>query len=159
MPFGVVVRRGPTGIQYSPPLQIDCSFAEQLGGIETIIQQEAEALLGAPIVRIRTLGSYVCRGKIGSPRGGKELSEHASGNAVDVAAFQTKKSWRWITVAKHYPLQGEDTPEAQFLARVQQRLRRESVLTRVIGPNFNAFHRDHFHLDRGRPWWLEARSQ
>src|SRR4030095_16331856 len=40
MPRGVVLRQGPTGVRYSPPIQIDCSFALRLGEIERAIQEE-----------------------------------------------------------------------------------------------------------------------
>ena len=43
----------------------------------------ARQILGSPLVRIETMGSYACRNVAGTNR----LSGHASANAVDVAGF------------------------------------------------------------------------
>lgn len=151
MPHGVMLTRGPTGITYAPPLVVDCSLAQALPGIERIVQEEAQRWLGAPIQKISTLGSYSCR----SVRGWKErLSQHALGNAMDLAGFQPERG-RAAVVARHYARGGAEatTPEGRFLAAVSGRLWSEVDITRVLGPDWDASHRDHFHLDRGLRWW------
>jgi len=153
VPRGVVVTRGPTGITYSPPLHIDCSLALRLPDIERVIQEEANAGLGSPIVRAGTLGSYACRGVIGRLRGWTGgISEHSFGNAFDLTRFDAKNGKRAAVLKSMRPGEAPTSPEGVFLARVAWRVRRE-VGVRVLGPNFDASHRDHLHIDAGSPWW------
>jgi hypothetical protein len=154
IPHPVVVTRGPTGIRYGGPLFVDCSFALELPRIEAIVQEEAMRTFQAPVTNIATLGSYSCRKK----RGKNEVSEHAVGNAIDLAAFGVRKRGTAASVARHYGLRKGDelTLEALFLERVEERLRDDTNLSRVLGPRWDAAHRDHFHLDRGRPGWWKA---
>ncbi|WP_437288842.1 extensin-like domain-containing protein [Sorangium sp. So ce406] len=155
IPRGVLLTRGPTGIVYSPPLQIDCSLALRLVDIERVIQEEAEAHLGSPITRVSTLGSYACREVVGRMRKWSEgLSEHSFGNAFDIARF-TPKRGRAISVLRDYVLYGNDpsTREGHFLRSVTRRLRADGAASRVLGPDFDASHRDHLHVDCGTPRW------
>jgi hypothetical protein len=151
-PHGVVVSRGPTGITYAPPLVIDCSLAAELPAIEARIQASAEAHLGSPIRSVTTLGSYNCRPVRGGLR--EHLSEHAVGNAIDLAGFVPRRG-RAVSVVRDYrPL--EDVPstvQGTFLRAVYRSLREERGLSHVIGPETRLDHRDHLHLDRGEPWW------
>jgi hypothetical protein len=152
MPHGVMVSEGPTGIRYSPPLVIDCSLAATLPKVEAILQEEAGRHLAGPITKVSNLGTYTCR----SVRGwAQRISQHALGNAMDFSAFQPKKG-RAVTVMRDYVRGGEatDKPEQVFLRAVYRRLWSESGLTRVLGPDWDAAHRDHLHLDRGRRGWL-----
>ncbi|MBI2392646.1 MAG: extensin family protein [Deltaproteobacteria bacterium] len=152
MPQGVTVTRGPAGITWSPALEIDCTLAAELPKIEAIVQEEARALLGGEIKRIETLGAYACRtskGPLTTAYGGKGvLSEHAFGLAIDLKAFVPKKG-KAVTIAKDW---GKDTKAGEFLANVRYRLRKETAITHVITPDYNAAHRDHLHVDRGLPW-------
>ncbi|UQA62701.1 extensin family protein [Polyangium aurulentum] len=151
IPHGVMVSHGPTGIRYSPPLVVDCSLAATLPKVEAILQEEAERHLGAPIARVGNLGTYSCR----SVRGwAQRISQHALGNAMDFSTFHPKRG-RAVTVMRDYVRGGEDTekPEERFLRAIYRRLWSESGLTRVLGPDWDAAHRDHLHLDRGRRGW------
>jgi hypothetical protein len=151
IPHGVLVDRGPTGVKYVPPLQIDCSLATELPAIERAIQQQAERELGEPIAKITTFGTYSCRGKRGGVNG--NLSEHAVGNAIDFGGFATRRG-RPINVKRDYrPF--EDPPHAQsrFLQGVFEALHGQGGLTHVIGPETRADHQDHIHVDRGASWW------
>jgi hypothetical protein len=153
VPRGVVVTRGPSGIVYSPPLHIDCSLALKLVDIESVLQEEAQAHLGGPVVRAATLGSYACRGVIGRLRGWTGgISEHSFGNAFDVARVDTKNGKRASVMRSLRPGEAPTTPEGVFLARAARRIRREAGV-RVLGPDFDASHRDHLHIDAGSPWW------
>ena len=151
IPHGVLVDKGPTGIKYTPPLQIDCSFAAELPAIELAIQKQAERELGQPIAKITTFGTYSCRSKRGGVNG--NLSEHAVGNAIDIGGFAPRRG-RPITVKRDY-LPFEEPPHAQsrFLRGVFQALRGEEGFTHVIGPETRADHQDHIHVDRGSSWW------
>ncbi len=160
MPHGVIVTRGPTGIVYSPPLALDCSFAVDVAPMEAIFQDEARRVLGASIRRIDDFGGYACVTHAGpyTTRYATKpaISEHSFGVAYDLHSFTTDGG-RTIAVERDYEI---DTPEprrpaGRFLLDVATRLRSETRLTHVLTPDFNADHRNHFHLDRGLPfgWW------
>lgn len=151
IPHGVLVFRGPTGIFYDPPIAVDCTMARALVTVETIVQEEAERTLQTKIARMGNLGGYACRPR--NSRRGASLSAHAFGSALDVSSFHPVKGTPAI-IARDYA----DSPRSsakqddrrRFLRGVYTRLRqREADLTYVVGPDFNARHRDHFHLDRG----------
>jgi hypothetical protein len=151
IPHGVILTKGPTGITYAGPLMIDCSLALALPAVEKVIQEEAVKHLGEPITRITTLGSYSCR----SVRGWRErISQHALGNAMDMAAFSTKGGAK-ASVMRDYEVgvEAPSTPRGRFLRAIYGRLWSEGGVTRVLGPEWDAAHRDHFHLDRGLRFW------
>ncbi len=151
IPNGVIVWRGPTGITYSPPINVDCSMARALESFERIVQEEAETHLRSRITKIGDLGGFACRPR--NSRKQSSLSAHAFGSAVDVASFQPAKGPPAVIV-RDYAEASRTSPAREqrraFLLSVYSRLRnREADLTYVVGPDFNASHRDHFHLDRG----------
>ncbi|MEZ4409560.1 MAG: extensin family protein [Polyangiales bacterium] len=148
IPHPVIVTRGPTGMRWEG-VRVDCSFALTLPAVERVIQEEAHARLHTAVRAVGTLGSYNCR----PVRGGVTLSEHALGNAVDVARFTLARG-RAVSVARDYP-SGVREPDARggFLLAVQSRLREEAGFSRLRGPDTDALHRDHFHLDRAPSWW------
>lgn len=151
IPHGVIVMKGPTGIVYDPPIMVDCTMARALSSIEKIVQEEAETNLHSKIARIANLGAFACRPR--NYRKGASLSAHAFGSAVDIAAFHPVKGTPAI-VLRDYPDNPRPHAAAQddrrrFLRAVFQRFRREGDLTYAVGPDFNAIHHNHFHLDRG----------
>jgi hypothetical protein len=145
IPHGVTIARGPTGAVYQPPLTITCSLARLLPELERVLQDEARAQLATRVVRVQTFGSYSCR----EMRGWRStMSEHAFGNAIDIAAFATADG-RTITVERDFRRAG---PAGGFLHRLQDRLRAETLLSYVLGPDHDAAHHNHFHVDRGVRW-------
>lgn len=102
----------------------------------------ARQYLGSDVVRIETFGTYNCR-NVNGARSGK-LSEHAYGNAVDVAAFILKDGRR-VSVLNGWTGKAN---ERAFLRRLH-----ESACKRfgtVLGPNYNSAHANHFHFDMGK---------
>jgi hypothetical protein len=104
------------------------------------VDRAARQLLGSPIARIETMGSYACRNVAGSGR----RSAHATADAIDIAAFVLEDGRR-VSVLDHW--QTGTAAEREFL-RVVQRSACKRFRT-VLGPEYNAAHRDHFHLERG----------
>lgn len=102
------------------------------------VDRAARQVLGSPLARIETMGSYNCRTVSGKDR----LSAHATANAIDVSAFVLADGRR-ISVSGQW---GEGTPaERQFLTVIHT-----SACKRfgtVLGPAYNAAHRDHFHVE------------
>ena len=106
------------------------------------VRPAARQYLKSDVVRIETFGTYNCR-KINGARSGK-LSQHAFGNAVDVAAFILKDGRR-ISVLKGW---NGTKDERAFLRRLH-----ESACKRfgtVLGPDYNSAHANHFHFDMGK---------
>ncbi len=102
------------------------------------VDRAARQILGSPLARIETMGSYNCRNVAGSGR----RSAHATANAIDVSAFVLADGRR-ITLTGGW--QGGTQAERQFLRVVHA-----SACKRfgtVLGPAYNAAHQDHFHLE------------
>lgn len=104
------------------------------------VQPAAEAVLHSRVVAIEHLGTANCR-RIGGGESGT-WSEHASGNAIDLATFVLANGRR-VSVLRDWP---KATDEAAFLHVVRNRAC--EVFGTVLSPDYNAAHRDHLHLDQ-----------
>ena len=117
---------------------VKCELAGKFAAwTEYAVKRAARQYLGSDLKRIETMGSYSCRNIAGSGK----LSEHAHANAIDVSAFVLADGRR-ITVESNW---NSGRREMQFLAAIH-----DSACKRfgtVLSPNYNADHRDHFHLD------------
>ena len=118
---------------------VTCPLAESLAGWARYgVDRAAQQILGSPLVRIETMGSYSCRNIAGSPR----RSAHATGNAIDVSGFVLADG-RHITIAGNW---ADQSPQVQrFFGAIRQ-----SACKRfgtVLTPAYNAAHHDHLHLE------------
>jgi len=158
---GVSLSRGPSGLQYRPPIRVSCAFARALPAVERVLQETATELLGEPIEVARTMGSYGCR-TIQSTRSPGRLSEHAVGNAIDVGEWWTRRVMNPHPTPLH-AARGEGGlkavvvrdfrgagPEGAFLRALAERLRASGTLERLLDPDYDLAHRNHFHLE-GHP--------
>jgi hypothetical protein len=103
------------------------------------VQPAAMRWFGSPVATIKQISAYSCRQMVGS--GTSSMSEHAYGNALDIAGF-TLADGRIITVKKGW----HGTPEEQgFLHDVQ--LAACETFTTVLAPGYNVYHYDHIHVD------------
>jgi hypothetical protein len=120
-----------------------CPLAEAFAAwVRDAVQPAARAWLGSQVVKIESFGTYSCRPVNG--QAGARLSEHGKANAVDVGAFLLADGRR-ITVLAGW--NGSDQDVRKFLrAAHDSGCRRFSV---GLGPDANAFHRDHLHFDLG----------
>lgn len=103
------------------------------------VDRAARQILGSELVRIETMGSYACRNIAGSSK----RSAHSTAEAIDVSGFLLADGRR-IVVSEDWSK--GSAKERQFLRVVHQ-----SACKRfgtVLGPEYNAAHRDHFHLER-----------
>lgn len=117
-----------------------------------VVQPAAWRIYGKPIRTIRHLGSFNCRRIYG--RGQGRFSEHATADAIDIAAFVTADG-RSISVLKGW--KGEDQ-DSRFLRAVRDGAC--GLFSTVLSPDYNAAHRDHLHLDqaeRGATGWRTCR--
>jgi hypothetical protein len=63
---------------------VSCPLATTLSGWARFgVDRAARQILGSPLLRIETMGTYSCRTVAGTAR----LSAHATANAIDIAAF------------------------------------------------------------------------
>jgi hypothetical protein len=125
---------------YSATLDMTCAQTAVLHYWERHFARPAAAeILGSPIARIETYGSFSCRNIAGTGR----KSEHARANAIDISGFRLADG-RLINVRTHWDNGG---PEGRFLARVHRSGCR--LFSVVLGPDHDAAHADHFHFDMG----------
>lgn len=130
-----------------PVGQITCEAAAALAlWLEHEVQPLAEAVLGARIARVQQMGSYACRNIIGSRAWRNMRSQHAIANAIDIGGFELDDG-RTVSVLKHWNSTGS---ESDFLKQAHRRACRYFRV--ALSPDFNAAHRNHFHLDRGPLW-------
>jgi hypothetical protein len=106
-----------------------------------VVAPAARDILGSPVLRIDHLGTYNCRVQRGS--GLAVMSEHASANAIDVAAFELADGRR-ISVEHGWRAAGAD---GRFLHAVRDGACRLFEVT--LSPDYNAEHYNHLHLDMG----------
>jgi hypothetical protein len=128
----------------APIGQLTCETAVALAlWLEHEVQPAAVEILGQKVASLDTWGSYACRNIVGNRLLRRLRSQHAIANAVDIGGFILADGRR-IRVRSHWSGEGA---EARFLRKVHARA---CPYFRVaLGPDFNAAHRDHFHLDRG----------
>ncbi len=140
--FENAVRIRATGVAVGAPFPLSCRAAVSLALWERhSLQREARERLGQPVVRIEHVGSYACRNVYGRPDARR--SRHATADAFDVAGFVLADGRR-IRVRGGW---NGESAEAQFLHAVHRGACR--WFDTVLGPDYNAAHADHLHLDRG----------
>lgn len=132
-------------ISIEPKAEMNCMMAQTLADfMQDVVQPAAERHFNQAVKALRHASAFVCR-----PRNGtKILSEHAFGNALDIAAFVLADGTS-VEVKAYDPEDHASLDKAQFLNEV--RAAACGPFTTVLGPGSNADHATHFHLDlRGR---------
>jgi hypothetical protein len=135
--------RGPmvTGsVEVKPAATLACPIVSALDQwIAAAVQPAAQRWFQQPVVEIKQISAYSCRGMNGNPNA--HISEHAFGNALDVAEFTLADGHK---VSVQYGWHG--TPEEQgFLHDVQLAACEE--FTTVLAPGANVYHYNHIHVD------------
>lgn len=115
-----------------------------------VVAPAAHRHFGVPVARIKHLGSYNCRRMYGRTSG--NWSEHASADAIDIAAFVLADG-REISVLEDWP---GTSPESAFLHEVRDGACK--LFATVLSPDYNEQHRDHFHLDQAERGEFGMRS-
>ena len=129
---------GKDKVEFAPAPTMNCRLAASMGEwVDKVLQPAAQQVLGSRITRILGSGSYSCRNIYNNPK--LSLSEHATGNAIDIAAFVTADG-RTITVkqglgpdrARHRRRQEEGGKEAA--GRQVARARPKADETAAVAP-------------------------
>lgn len=159
--FENAVRLRTAAVRFGASLTLSCPMALSFAMWERhALQPAALASFKQRVAAIDQLGSYSCRnvnrGEGASPKapatGAGSRSRHATANALDVSAF-TLANGRRISVAGHWQRkQDKDastphTPEALWLENIHAGAC--TYFKGVLGPEYNAVHSDHFHLETG----------
>lgn len=118
---------------------VECPTAQTLSGWARFgVDRAARQILGSPLAKIETMGSYSCRNVAGTSR----LSAHSRAAAIDVSGFILADGRR-ISVKDDW--KGGSKENRDFLRVVHG-----SACKRfgtVLGPEYNAAHHDHLHLE------------
>ena len=124
----------------TPAATLSCPIVSALDRwVNEGVQPAAFRWFGAQVVEIKQISAYSCRQMNGA--GGHGVSEHAFGNALDVAGFILADG-RKISVQHGW----QGSPEEQgFLHDVQ--LSACDMFTTVLAPGYNAAHYNHIHVD------------
>jgi hypothetical protein len=109
---------------------------------KAVLEPAARLHLGMPVVELKVVASYACRPRNGIAGG--RLSEHGLANAIDIAEFRLADG-RVVTVKEGW---WGGIRERAFLRAVHRGACQEFAT--VLGPDADAFHRDHFHFDLAR---------
>ncbi|THV15582.1 extensin-like domain-containing protein [Rhizobium rhizophilum] len=138
----VTLKKVLPDVTLEPEATIRCETALQLARMtRDMLKPAAEAAFpGKPkLTGIRHASGYVCR-KRNSAETGK-VSEHAFGNAIDIAGLRFGDTEEPVMIAKQH----DGTAEAAF----QRAFNALACLyfTTVLSPGSDPTHQDHMHLD------------
>jgi hypothetical protein len=129
-----------TAVEVKPAATLACPIVSALDRwLANAVQPMARKWFNQPVVEIKQISAYSCRGMNGQP--GANISEHAFGNALDIAAFVLADGHR-ITVKDGW----KGAPEEQGFLRDVQGAACDQFTT-VLAPGSNRFHYDHIHVD------------
>jgi hypothetical protein len=153
--FENAVRLRSAGVRFGAPLSLSCPMALSFAMWERhALQPAAEQHFGERVVAIEHLGSYACR-NINTGEGltlngpARNRSRHATADALDIAGLTLASSKR-ITVLGNFDRKdatGHRSAEAALLDDLHAGACK--YFKGVLGPDYNALHRDHFHLETG----------
>ena len=136
IPYPLTVKSLGADIGLQPDAEMNCAMAEAAARFaKDVVSPAAQSEFGQPLKSVSHASAYVCR-----PRNGtRKLSEHAFGNALDIAAFTLADG---TTVAVE--LRPTEKP-AIFLGKLRKAAC--GPFKTVLGPGSDADHALHFHLD------------
>lgn len=129
------------GVTLSQPATLNCQAAKALKKWVNRSVKPTVGRLGGGVASLKVLSHYSCRTRNSKP--GAKLSEHARGNAIDIAAINLANGVS-LTVLKGW----RDRVQSRILKAVHKDAC--GTFKTVLGPNADRYHQDHFHLDVAR---------
>ena len=129
------------GIALSNSATMDCGTAKALDRWIEKGLKPAVGTQGGGVKQIKVVAHYACRNRNNASSG--RLSEHARGRALDIAGI-TLRDGTYVSVLK-----GWGSKAWSSMLKTMHKSACGPFGT-VLGPNANAFHRDHFHFDTAR---------
>jgi hypothetical protein len=127
-------------VEVKPAAMLACPIVSALDRwIGAAVQPAALKWFRQPVVEIKQISAYSCRGMNGNANA--HISEHAFGNALDIAEFTLADGHK---ISVQYGWRG--TPQEQgFLHDVQAAACED--FTTVLAPGANVYHYNHIHVD------------
>lgn len=136
LPYPLMLKKLGNSVEITPDAELDCAMAETMAGfVKDVVAPAAKAELGQQLKSISQASGYVCRPRNGSSK----LSEHAFGNALDIAAF-TLVDGTSVEIGKT-----SSPSQAKLIDRIRQAAC--GPFKTVLGPGSDADHALHLHLD------------
>ncbi|MET0936032.1 MAG: extensin family protein [Luteibacter sp.] len=124
--------------RFASPVLLTCPLAASLAMFHRhALQPDAMAAFGSPVRLVEHVGSYACRNVY--HRDQAPLSRHALADALDVTGWRLADGRR-VTIEKGWVSPGDSA----FLHDLQRDGCR--YFGAFLGPDYNAAHRTHFHL-------------
>jgi hypothetical protein len=148
-------------IKFTAHAKVFTGFRDRLKEFEKVSRDVGQEVYGRPPSRVVHLGTYSCRRIAAYP---ELLSEHALGNAIDIAGFDfgslpkggslpagvpgVFKNGFEVRVLSHWKARaGYAAVHARFLKTLAQRLiARRDIFRVLLGPGYPG-HDNHFHFD------------
>lgn len=133
---------GPGQVKLLPPPTVSCELARAVSlWLDTSLQPLARGAFGRELTALRVGGGHECRRRNRQTQG--QLSEHATGKALDIFAFQLgEEKQGGVAVSVERPNGLEQT---RFLDGVRQSAC--GAFMTVLGPGSDAAHANHLHVD------------
>ncbi len=130
-------------IALRPPAMLRCPMIPQVDRwVVEVVEPAARYHFREGVAELKVAASYSCRAM--NHQSGGRLSEHGYANALDISTF-TLTSGEVITVKGGW----RGSPrERAFLSAVHQGAC--ARFTTVLGPDYDANHHDHIHMDLAR---------
>lgn len=154
--FENAVRLRSAAVRFGAPLTLSCPMALTFFMWERHALQPAARLhYGQRIAAVDQFGSYACRNinrgtaaVAAAPANGSR-SRHATANALDIAGFTLADGQR-LSVLQQW--RGNDASDAFGRSALLLRDAHRGAcqyFDGTLGPDYNAVHKDHFHLETG----------
>jgi len=126
------------GVEMNPHPVLNCDSANALAEWVTGVAKPEVAGIGERLVKLRVGSHYACRTR-NSVRGAR-LSEHATGNAIDITAF-TLASGEVYTILEGW--------SSRVFGKAMQKMYRQAcgIFGTTLGPNADRSHQDNLHFD------------
>lgn len=140
------VRMNLIGGVRSSSVRLTCPMAVAMAlWMKQVVQPAARKHLGTEVSAMQHLGTYACRNIKGSifSKYLNRRSEHATANAIDIAAF-TLKNGGTVSILRDWT---KKSPKSDFLKEIHYGAC--GYFRVVLGPEANYLHANHFHFDRG----------
>lgn len=136
------VRANGREIGFSSPVTTNCAMAGALADWVGEVDAYAGAALDSAIATLDTGTSMMCRNRNGASGG--FMSEHGFANALDIVGVTLMDGQKIAVDADWLPAA---SPEGKLLRHAHAAAC--GRFTTVLGPEANAEHEDHLHLDLG----------
>lgn len=124
------------GVTLTSPATINCTAAQSIS--QWVL--DAEDIIGntgGGMANLRVMASYACRTR--NSRAGARLSEHATGNAIDIGGIGLRNGSE-LSVLSDWRSGNSSVMRGLHEAAC-------GTFGTVLGPESDRFHQDHFHFD------------